>query len=468
MKKMYIILAVAATVLAAGCSKESVQNTASGRINITFEAQNAKSVIAADGKSIEWASKDIMDIYDGTSANKFTYSSSKFSGSVKEGSTKFYAVYPALHETEKGVLKRSVSKFEANAETLEMQYITYLPSCQKATANSFAPFANISACEPVLSGDKLVGTMQNLCAYIKFTVTTDNLKKVLITSVDNKKLSGYSIITFGEEGIAIEGKENTYVQMCSFADGNKLSAGTYYAVILPGEFTKGFKVTMTDDKGSVYEYTTPKGVTLAPGQTANLGTIDGGLDAKKTSSLSLYYDFSNRANMTGFPSSNTETNLSLTVNGTTYTTAIKGVYSTSASYATINGSSASNAYLTTPAIEGMTLTQAIVTWRGHNANYKTQMKIWDGATGSTYQYSGSYKLGTLNWANKVNSTFMVADQILYISHIFRLGKNGDGELNIATKDMNQPEPNTSYRVRSNMNGPSCAMSIELIYEAAEE
>ena len=480
MKKSIILLASIAAI-AAGCAKEQPASPENGKIQVTFAAETENAKSALDGKAISWATKDVIAVWDGTGKNEFVYSSkSEFTGTVTANqSGTYYVVYPYYYVLkDKNGNENVVGQEFVAGDDPEMKVWTTIPSCQIATANSFAPFANLSACKATLVDSKLCGTMTNLCGYLKFTVTdaaTTPIKKIRFESVDAaKRMSGVGYVQFTDTEITATGVDAFYVD-CVPSDRKNFSNGTYYLAVYPNYYRSGIKITMIGTDGSVYE-TTTNSFTLARNAVANFGEITSDLSSKKTEKFAVIADFYNDGE--AFSKPTTETEFTMTQNS------IKYSFSTTSN----NTSKASgpykaktdNQYLTftqgqlgTPALEDKTLKEINIVWKSHNTNYRGKFIVstTNANNDTSNSLTGRYWLrnqtdftsnDTYFFISNAGSTKMTA---LFYSHKFTLGKKSANETSLGSSvTLSEPEAGERYYISNGDSNASLVDHIELIYE----
>lgn len=471
MKKTTLLFACAAAVLAfAGCSKENVGNDVkSNKIKVSFaaEREDVKSVL--NGKSVSWATDDLIDVYDGTTQNTFTYSGGEFDGTVTGGATDFYAIYPKVFDTNNGNTRKT-SKFE-KLQTVEGKDSvicrTFLQSCQKPVKDSFSPFANLAAGTPTLDGDMLSGNMINLCSYFKFTISSEKINRVIFKSSYNRRITGVVYVSFANGEITTEGDEAPYVE-CACNGTDAIAPGTYYLCVLPESY--GYiEVSLSDTDGNIYELKTKSIVKCARNEIANFGTIDENLASRKTDKLSLFYNFMTASNLSGYATGSSKTtNVTLTLGGKEYTSEHYYNYARSG-YFTWGASG----YMNSPAIEGYALDQVVLSLRGHNNNCTATLKIYPGDGTTTEEYCGAYKIVKDPKFTGIDSRFAIGtcnNKMMYWAHIFTFGKNSPAEMTsskIPEWAKSGARPNTSYRIKNSGSGGFNINSAELIYRKVE-
>lgn len=477
MKKVLNIFALTTiTIVLSACQKEegtTPVNNGPKKIHVTFSDLATKSALGGDsGKDVLWETGDAICIYDGIAQNKFTYTSgNSFDGEVAEDA-EYFAYYPDLQSQNQSVAKTSDDP---------LIFITYLPSYQKVRPNSIFQGAIISACKPELNGDQLTGVMQNLTSFIKFTIsdaTNNPISKIRFSTPGNSRfMSGQCKLVFDEGNISLSTDsykdksystyihENSYVE-CGPASGDSFSNGTYYVSVLPAN-VPDLTITLYAKNGKVYEYAASSVVNFVRNEVFNVGTIDskiaseGGLTGK----LSIMVDFVNQ-HVSGCPTSADDAVHPITVsaNGTTYSMSTYNFYvkANQTDIAYFASNSGKKAYLQTPAMEGKTLKEVTVTWRGHGLNSSAQASIKSVADDA--YYSGIYycnkQIDRTN--NQKYFTLPVigggAAKPLYVSHRFVLGKVSFGE---NSGGNTAPAENTSYILKG--QGTSLTSLVEYIH-----
>ena len=305
MKKIYTLLCIAATMLAA-CAKENlVENDATPQdeevkyIDVTFDAEfpvpaelqdNAKTMLNSD-LSVSWSEGDQIAVNnDETSLgtwgtldlNYFTAAINPndphraiFSGKINEKAKNFFAVYPSADVELGKIIGASDGKI----------YI-FLPNSQTAKEGSFANGCALSyACGSVSGGiiqDKI--EFYNLCAILEFTMPeyVEGAQTVNIKSNDGTNMSGGCVInrknfvlnSFGPSSEKKPVSDNVTVTAPN-------TASKFYAVIFPGNYSNGFNITVTTANGQVYSRNVTKALNAQANHIYNLGTLGVVLDEQK-------------------------------------------------------------------------------------------------------------------------------------------------------------------------------------------
>lgn len=457
------ILPVLALWAALSCTQQNPDAPAVKMRAVSFcpGVEDTESRTVLDGNTVQWEAGDAICVWDGVQQNKFVRSSgASFTGEIAEEPTALYAYYPEL---EVNTDTQAVLKTSDETPT----FTTFLPSFQRLRPNSVSQGALMTACKPTLDGDNLYGQMQILCSFIKFTIgDAENSKvtKVRFTGLSGKFLSGRCNLVFGDTSIDLETlSENNYVE-CAPASGACFQNGTYYVTTLPYNH-QGFTISVTTEDGKVYEYTKTGWVKLFKNQVVYVGQVDskiataGGLTEK----YSILVDFINNTGITGVPASAGTATMSVPVNETSYDFPIKGLYGTVGNYLTFNGGSTKDAYVETPALEGKTLKEAVVTWIGYKGGNGNAVWIKDASA----NYSGKYFTNKAidGTTKKTYAIPVIGGNNSYpfrVSHVFVLGTNSRGES--AQQSLGTPAANASYKIWQGDQINSRVEQIQLIYE----
>ena len=170
--------------------------------------------------------------------------------------------------------KKATFSFEAPLETESFYYLVYpatacgagddsevevtVPTNQKATANSFAPGANIAFAEVPTDVSKV--KFMNIGGLISFIIHNDNISSVEFSA--NEVMTGIGSVDVNT-GVATPGAGNKKV----IVNGGLTNGNTYYAVVYPNTYT-GLKMTITDNTGRIATYSNPNDLIVS--RNANL------------------------------------------------------------------------------------------------------------------------------------------------------------------------------------------------------
>ena len=200
---------------------------------IIADAANAsvssRTVLNGD-LSVSWVAGDEISVFGETVNNEFTLDSidgegkAKFSGSAT--GSEFYALYP--YDSEASITAGGV-------------ITTSLPCDQTGVSGSFAPGLNKS----VAYTDGGTFVMKNVFGLIRFTLTRSDIASVTISSNGNEFMTGQVEITIDGSGIPSCSVVNGTRYVTVHPSGSTFAPGTYYAVVLPGTYTGGLRITLS-------------------------------------------------------------------------------------------------------------------------------------------------------------------------------------------------------------------------------
>ena len=199
------------------------------QMTFTFQAEMSKTALASDG-AVTWTTGDKVSVFGDGANNLFTLEtingdgSAIFSGSVT-GSV-FYALYP----------------YDENASISGDGVITaVLPADQTGVKGSFATDLNLSVGKTTTNQMM----MRNVCGLLAFTLTRSDITSVTISSNGKEFLTGELNITLDDSGIPSCTVANGTRYVTLRPEGSTFEAGTYYAVVLPGTYAGGLRMTLT-------------------------------------------------------------------------------------------------------------------------------------------------------------------------------------------------------------------------------
>lgn len=141
-----------------------------------------------------------------------------------------------------------------------------LPAKQTYRANSFG----VGALPMVAVSEDTDLAFRNVCGGIKLQLKGDmDVVSVKITGKNNEKLSGPAVVTAhgnnGEPSIKMAEDASTTATLICNGEGAPLysnKATNFIITLPPVEFTKGFKITVTDYEGKIYIVETDKANTV--------------------------------------------------------------------------------------------------------------------------------------------------------------------------------------------------------------
>ena len=237
-------------------------------VGTTDDEINAETKTSLDGNHIMWAVSDGIYLFDGTAPRAFTSTNGSVAATVNfEGNAvdaaNYYSVYPSGKISTVGGKK---------------VIATSIPTFQTATANTFAPKANVAVAYATSdpTGD---GALQfkNIGAVVKFKINASNtdVRKVRLDAIGGEDLSGAMNVTFESDGsfnaASVPAESESCVILESDTDLNP--ANTYYMAVKPGTYADGFKITLIRDDGSFRSINNPASITLARNDLMDFGDL---------------------------------------------------------------------------------------------------------------------------------------------------------------------------------------------------
>lgn len=247
MKTRLLLLSAIVAISAFACTKTIEQpldkdvETPSGNVhsfvveaeaNIIADVAHAsapsKTVLNGD-LSVSWVAGDEISVFGETVNNEFTLDSidgegkAIFSGSAS--GSEFYALYP--YDSESSITAGGI-------------ITTSLPCDQTGVSGTFAPGLNKS----VAHTDGSTFVMKNVFGLIRFTLTRSDITSVTISSNGNEFMTGKVEITIDGSGIPSCSVVNGTRYVTVRPSGSTFAPGTYYAVVLPGTYAGGLRMTL--------------------------------------------------------------------------------------------------------------------------------------------------------------------------------------------------------------------------------
>ena len=244
MKTKWFIIPVVA--LSLGCTRENDTDVTHIDGVFTLYASSGetetKTVIQQDG-SIFWSPGDCITVFYGNIPGKFTSTntepaaSAEFTGSLGsfalDGETEFKAIYPHSDDIvmpgENGILS------------------IYLPSEQTAVEGTFAD--DLFICVAKSKDYNL--HFYNVCGGIKFSLSRDDIKKVVFRGNDREILAGRLGVEFASDGKPVVSKTTAGQSSVTLVapDGGTFKAGSYYYLVtVPRELNKGYTLDLFTDE----------------------------------------------------------------------------------------------------------------------------------------------------------------------------------------------------------------------------
>lgn len=245
-KRLYSITRILAGALLSAasvnsCTRDIQPDGQSDCIFITLSSNASKTEL--DGRDVLWCPSDEISVFDGGENCRFTTTGSgktaTFTGSASLRDT-FKVVYP----------------FDYAAVIDEGDICTSLMTDQTARKGSFASGANLAATMVHSEGGTLSGTIRNVGCYFKVSVSSSvsGIKSIKAEALGGEPLSGAVRISFEEDGIPVvnDNGGNSYARL--LCPEGTMDAGEYYLVMLPGELSKGLRLTVANNEGVSRSY----------------------------------------------------------------------------------------------------------------------------------------------------------------------------------------------------------------------
>ena len=243
-----LFIATVSLLVTNACSKEMPEPQRGEEKVFTAqsgEEDDTKTAFQDDAKSIWWSPYDAICIYYGASSgDKFTATNdtevakaefrgtlTAFTGVSESGDFNyFWAVYP--YAAARGC--------DGNSVTAELSEL------QTAKAGSFAPNTNIA----IAKSPGLALSFFNACAWFRFSLTKEGVKRVIFRGNGNEDIAGTFRISMGDDGrptapVITQGKKEIILEMPAH---QAFEVGAwYYITLLPQVLENGFTVTLETD-----------------------------------------------------------------------------------------------------------------------------------------------------------------------------------------------------------------------------
>ena len=244
MKTKWFIIPVIA--LSLGCTREIDTNVTyiDGEFTLyaTSGDNGTKTVLQQDG-SVFWSPGDCITVFYGNIPGRFTSTntepsaSAEFTGSlgsfVLDGETEFKAIYPhsdiIVTPTDEGILS------------------LFLPPEQTAVEGTFAD--DLFIC--VAKSKDVNLHFYNVCGGVKFSLSRDDIKKVVFRGNNKETLTGTMFVDFNADGIpqVIDFTAGRSSVTLSAPDGETLKKGAwYYLVSAPQVLSGGYTMELYTDE----------------------------------------------------------------------------------------------------------------------------------------------------------------------------------------------------------------------------
>ena len=282
MKK--ILLLATATILLMACSKEdsTPQNLVEeGLVDVPVFYASTDSSPASGTKvyinedvHLRWNADDRITVFgavDGTFKPKTVNSQFKFTGEDGDSGGNFEYVAPTIPSFSAGSdlsTYYAVYPYSSTTSINESAEITLtLPSEQTYKAGSFGIGSNTMVAVSE-NAQSFFLPFKNVCGWLRFNFYGDNIRvrKITIEGNNGEKIAGKAKVIPGTEPSTTMDGSATGVITLNCPDvllgSSSTSATSFIIAIPPTVFSGGFKVTITDNLGGVFEKTTVNSNTI--------------------------------------------------------------------------------------------------------------------------------------------------------------------------------------------------------------
>ena len=269
--KQYLM--AAAALLCAACVQENIpEETSSPLVPMTFTAVQeglTKTTLGSD-YSIRWSTTDQISIFSASNAPGAIFSVSatadegataSFTGlSPESASGYYYALYPA--------------SADARLTSFDGAFQASIPTTQSGVQDSFAAAANLSLAlvNSKAEDDASILRFKNAGALLSFLVPGDWITRIRIESRDKTvAMTGPATILYNNGAPTVE-PGTAAVPYVEVTVPEKSAGKRYYAVVYPGNYSKGFHVTFYTSSGYFNRYSSTMALQL--NRNANIRLIE--------------------------------------------------------------------------------------------------------------------------------------------------------------------------------------------------
>ena len=284
----YPAVVLTALLALASCAKEGVtvsRGESDGTMTFTAYAEAAATKTSlGEGNCIVWSSSDAITVFSGTgtAGTEFTVSSVSDEGKV--------ATFTGLsHETSNGYYYAiSPASSEARLVSTSGTVNASIPTVQTGVEGSFPVDAALSVARVDTEAEDADNILhfKNVGALLCFTVPGNYLNRVKIESRDGEvAMTGPANIKYGDGNPSVSrtSSSKNYVEV-TFPQGT--IGKRFYAVVYPGEYSKGFVLTFYNSGNSFNSYTSTKALSLKRNDNILLADKNWGVSDDRSSSTS--------------------------------------------------------------------------------------------------------------------------------------------------------------------------------------
>ena len=346
MKKLLFFVSI--ILLAAGCSKESGQQTVTESLEITGPTETRAHLV--DGVNAAWDAGDKVSVFYNGGSNEcwdYTGADGAFKGTISHegtsyrvGSGRFVALYP----------------YDSGATISSNVITTTVPATQTYRNSSYGWASMVS------STDDASLHFNYASAFVRVSLAgLGSVKSVAVRGNNNENIAGKMSVDISgaapTASITASGTKTITVQNgSSVLENLGEEENDFWIGIAPGTFNSGLTVTVTLSNNSTEEFTVTGPVTVSPGEVLCVhGRLFG--------FLTISADFSSKTNFSpALPSSvvTSEGTHTFTSAGNTYSLTFHPMYdSSSYGYGFYNNSELligrKNSWIKLPVINGFAL-----------------------------------------------------------------------------------------------------------------
>ena len=256
MKSFYILaMGLAGVILATSCSNEANKDNepvVQQPVQLVFKGMQsdggADTKSYLNGAEVYWHENDQITVFSrGVSYPFVTKEEGQYAyfvGVVLDEDIHYYGLFPYDES--------------ATYNSATYTYTTTFPAEQTAVANSFAKDANVTVA--TTTNDEMTFHFKNVCGLVKFNITSAEAtlpftKAVLqgLTTPTPESIAGAMSIVHNSPYVpdgTITGSGTT-ITLNAPAETTFLKDTDYYIVVPPTTFTAGYKITFSNDGGTI-------------------------------------------------------------------------------------------------------------------------------------------------------------------------------------------------------------------------
>lgn len=224
------------------------------------------------GKSVVWKSGNSISVF----YNSGTAGGSKFTTSTNGPIAEFLGDSPDLSGVGGQAYFWGLYPYNEIASCDGTAITTTLPANQLAYQGDVADDLLVT----VGRSENLSIHFKNACSVIGFTLTQENINKVVFSGNAGEKVAGEFKISFDASNKLVDTPTENAVESITItpADATTFQTGvTYYFATLPGTFSEGYSLAFTKADASEAIYQQPSAVTLKASTFYTMGDKDEGL-----------------------------------------------------------------------------------------------------------------------------------------------------------------------------------------------